>query len=100
MKKTDWVLITSVEIRIYGAKTLGREAPKEYKRVVLDKGAVIYQDEMPARMYWAASDPIRKMFDFLLGLKERKSANDTRGDGGNLIGRFKKAWREFVGKGS
>lgn len=100
MKKTDWVLITSVEIRIYGAKTLGREAPKEYKRVVLDKGAVIYQDEMPARMYWTASDPIRKMFDFLLGLKERKSANDTRGDGGNLIGRFKKAWREFVGKDS
>ena len=55
---------------------------------------------MPARMYWAASDPIRKMFDFLLGLKERKSANDTRGDGGNFIGRFKKAWRELVGKDS
>lgn len=100
MKKIDWVLITSVEIRIYGAKTLGREAPKKYKRVVLDKGDVIYQDEMPAKMFWATFDPIRKMFDFLSGLKECKSTNDTRGNGGNLIGRFKKAWRELVRKDS
>lgn len=100
MKKTDWVLKTSVEIRIYGARTLGKEAPKEYKRVVLDKGAVIYQDEMTDKMFWATSDPIRRVLDFLSGLKERKSTNDTRSDGGNIIGRFKKVWREFAGKDS
>lgn len=73
-----WEIRSTIEIKVYKEKTTGKIAPKRYKRVVILNGEEYYRDEMPLKMFCAASDPISNLDKFLLGIKERKKPREKR----------------------
>lgn len=70
--------MSTIEIKVYKEKTTGKIAPKRYKRVVILNGKEHYRDEMPLKMFCAASDPISSLDKYLSGLKERKKSREKR----------------------
>lgn len=99
LDKREWDLMHTIEIKVYKEKTTGKRAPERYKRVVFRDGEEYYKDQMPLKMFCAASDPIRSLDKYLSGLKEHKSTKDTRRDRGYFISFFQEIRRKLVCKG-
>lgn len=76
----------------------GYERLKSVKRIVHVDGLKVYEDEMSPEMFCSCQDPIRKLEEYLLGLKETDCRKDITNDAGKHGGFFRKIWAELFRK--
>lgn len=97
-EKTDETVIT-IRISHYGTQIKpGKPFYKDnyiVREVEVD-GKSVYSDRMTSEMYINATDPIRVLENFLLGLKQTEPSKHRSTYSRYFTDRFKMIWGKFV----